>query len=156
MPNSTYYVQECPTCGRTLQVRVEHLGKNVVCQHCAARFQAIDPNSGSPGSLETSGSLLARAEQLIESATRANRGSGIGQSKRLLRFSGSATRFAPAHRPLIASAGRTGFFEVLKEARVGFGRAAWIADYHTWLDKSRNSEAHCHPMVVVGLDLGRQ
>ncbi len=71
MPNSTYYVQECPTCGRTLQVRIEHLGKNVVCQHCAARFRAIDPNSGSPGSVKTSGSLLARAEELIESAARA-------------------------------------------------------------------------------------
>ena len=78
MPNSTYFVQECPTCGRTLQVRVEHLGKNVVCQHCAAKFRAIDPNSVSPESAETSGSLLARAEELIESAARATAGLGSG------------------------------------------------------------------------------
>ena len=27
MPGGTYFVQECPTCGRSLQVRVEYLGK---------------------------------------------------------------------------------------------------------------------------------
>jgi DNA-directed RNA polymerase subunit RPC12/RpoP len=46
MPNSTYFVQECPTCGRKLQVRVEYLGKNVVCHHCSAKFQACDNSSG--------------------------------------------------------------------------------------------------------------
>ncbi len=32
MSNPTYFVQECPTCGRRLQIRVEYLGKRVVCQ----------------------------------------------------------------------------------------------------------------------------
>ena len=45
MPRSTYFVQECPTCGRNLQVRVEYLGKQVVCQHCGARFEACEPGS---------------------------------------------------------------------------------------------------------------
>ena len=45
MPRSTYFVQECPTCGRNLQVRVEYLGKQVVCQHCSARFEACEPGS---------------------------------------------------------------------------------------------------------------
>ena len=42
MSRSTYFVQECPTCGRNLQVRVQYLGKQVVCQHCSARFEAYE------------------------------------------------------------------------------------------------------------------
>jgi hypothetical protein len=66
---ATYFVQECPTCGRNLQVRVEYLGKRVVCQHCKARFEACDPSSAAYPPMESSLSLLARADQLIESAT---------------------------------------------------------------------------------------
>ena len=67
MPGATYYVQECPTCGRNLQIRVEYLGKRVVCQHCKARFLACDPSSAAYPPEESSLSLLARADQLIES-----------------------------------------------------------------------------------------
>jgi hypothetical protein len=67
---ATYFVQECPTCGRNLQVRVDYLGKRVVCQHCKARFEACDPSSAAYPPMESSLSLLARADQLIESATR--------------------------------------------------------------------------------------
>lgn len=66
----TYFVQECPTCGRNLQVRVEYLGKRVVCQHCKARFEACDPSSAAYPPTESSLSLLARADQLIENAAR--------------------------------------------------------------------------------------
>ena len=67
MSRSTYFVQECPTCGRSLQVRVEYLGRQVVCQHCHGRFEAADPaNSVDP--LSDSGSqLLRRAEELLDS-----------------------------------------------------------------------------------------
>jgi len=67
---AAYFVQECPTCGRNLQVRVEYMGKRVVCQHCKARFEACDPTSESYPPMESSLSLLARADQLIESAAR--------------------------------------------------------------------------------------
>jgi transposase-like protein len=67
---ATYFVQECPTCGRNLQVRVEYMGKRVVCQHCKARFEACDPTSAAYPPMESSLSLLARADQLIESAAR--------------------------------------------------------------------------------------
>ena len=67
---AAYFVQECPTCGRNLQVRVEYMGKRVVCQHCKAKFEACDPTSESYPPMESSLSLLARADQLIESATR--------------------------------------------------------------------------------------
>ena len=63
MPSSTYFVQECPTCGRKLQVRVEYLGKRVVCQHCGSKFHACDRQEDvSPGAAL---SLLDRADELI-------------------------------------------------------------------------------------------
>ncbi len=75
---ATYFVQECPTCGRNLQVRVEYLGKRVVCQHCKARFEACDPSSAAYPPMESSLSLLARADQLIDSAA----GGGLKTSAR--------------------------------------------------------------------------
>jgi hypothetical protein len=69
MPRSTYFVQECPTCGRNLQVRVEYLGRQVECQHCHARFDASEPGSASFTDSESSLSLLERAEMLLQSAS---------------------------------------------------------------------------------------
>ena len=66
MSNSTYFVQECPTCGRRLQIRVEYLGKGVVCQHCRGRFVACDP-AGSPSPPGDS-ALMRRADELLEHA----------------------------------------------------------------------------------------
>ena len=74
MPRSTYFVQECPTCGRNLKVRVEYLGKKVVCQHCSARFQASEPGSNDYPPLSSSMTLLERAEHLLQTAG----ASGIG------------------------------------------------------------------------------
>jgi DNA-directed RNA polymerase subunit RPC12/RpoP len=68
MPRSTYFVQECPTCGRNLQVRVEYLGKQVVCQHCGARFEACEPGSPSDSGVNSSNALLERAEYLLQSS----------------------------------------------------------------------------------------
>ncbi len=68
MPSSIYYVQECPTCGRNLQVRVEYLGKKVVCQHCGAKFEACDPASPCYPPEESSLCLLERVDELIEAA----------------------------------------------------------------------------------------
>jgi len=68
--NCTYFIQECPTCGRRLQIRVEYLGKTVVCQHCQGRFIARDP-AGVPG--ESGGGdneLLRRADELLDSVAR--------------------------------------------------------------------------------------
>lgn len=72
-----YYVQECPTCGRKLNIRVEYLGKKVVCQHCRANFVAWD-SDGAPAAPTVHASLsdtslsgtrlLDRAQELIEQA----------------------------------------------------------------------------------------
>ena len=66
MAKSTYFVQECPTCGRTLHVRVEYLGRRLVCQHCGGTLLASDPE-GAPSSASR---LLERAEELLQTAIR--------------------------------------------------------------------------------------
>jgi hypothetical protein len=69
MAGATYYVQECPTCGRNLQVRIEYLGKRVACRHCGAKFEARDPSSADYDPSDSSDSILARAEELIQAAS---------------------------------------------------------------------------------------
>jgi hypothetical protein len=66
MAECTYFVRECPTCGRNLHIRVEFLGKSVVCQHCRRRFLANDASALRPDVPEPSPSLLARADELID------------------------------------------------------------------------------------------
>lgn len=78
MPKSTYYVQECPTCGRNLQIRIEYLGKRVVCQHCGACFEACEPGSPTYPPSDSSLSLLQRAEELLASSSTIT--SGVGTS----------------------------------------------------------------------------
>ena len=63
MSSSTYFVQECPTCGRRLHVRVAYLGKSVVCQHCRARFFACDPASNRYSASDSA--IMRRAEELL-------------------------------------------------------------------------------------------
>jgi hypothetical protein len=75
MSRNTYFVQECPTCGRKLEVRVQYLGKQVVCQHCSARFEAYDPGSAGYPPPTSSLSLLERAEQLLQTAGASSIGS---------------------------------------------------------------------------------
>jgi hypothetical protein len=48
---------------------VQYLGKQVVCQHCSARFEAYDASSASYPAPPSSLSLLERAEQLLQTAS---------------------------------------------------------------------------------------
>jgi hypothetical protein len=66
MPSATYFVQECPTCGRRLQIRVEYLGKRVACQHCQGTFVAAETNLRGESADEGS-ALLRRANALLDS-----------------------------------------------------------------------------------------
>jgi hypothetical protein len=72
MSSSVYFVQECPTCGRRLQIRVEYLGKKVVCQHCQGRFEALDPAGTLCDCAGHTNALLRRANELLESVARRN------------------------------------------------------------------------------------
>ena len=62
---ATYFVQECPICGRNLQVRLEYLGRHVACQHCRGQFVASDPATRPVSSWLTGGDLLSRVDQLL-------------------------------------------------------------------------------------------
>lgn len=68
MSSSTYFVQECPTCGRRLHIRVEYLGKQVVCEHCRGHFLAADPTGNRYGGLPAA-DLLKRADELLADAS---------------------------------------------------------------------------------------
>ena len=75
MPNVTYFIQDCPTCGRKLNIRVEYLGKKVVCQHCRGPFLAWDqegaptaPENAVTNSSMSGTKLMDRAQELIEMA----------------------------------------------------------------------------------------
>jgi hypothetical protein len=80
MSRSTYFVQECPTCGRNLQIRVQYLGKQVVCQHCSARFEAYDASSGAYPPPGSSLSVLARAEELLQTVSASGLTAGAGDT----------------------------------------------------------------------------
>jgi hypothetical protein len=67
MSSPTYFIQECPTCGRRLQIRVEYLGRKVVCQHCQGHLVAADPANARCDSAESGDALLRRADELLES-----------------------------------------------------------------------------------------
>jgi hypothetical protein len=67
MLRSTFFIQECPTCGRRVEVRVEYLGREVVCDHCQGRFSASDPNCVGSRYTSTFGAdLMTRADRLLE------------------------------------------------------------------------------------------
>jgi DNA-directed RNA polymerase subunit RPC12/RpoP len=68
MSRKTYFQHECATCGRTLQIRVEYLGREVACQHCGAQFEACDPASALYSASESGIALLRRAEELLDAA----------------------------------------------------------------------------------------
>jgi hypothetical protein len=70
MTSPTCFVQECPTCGRRLQILVEYLGKRVVCEHCRGRFVASDPSGARGHEVPPSQSLLRRAEELLQTVSR--------------------------------------------------------------------------------------
>ena len=66
MPRTPYFLLECPTCGRALQVRVEYLGRTLACRHCRGEFEAAEPNQ--PRVPDDSGpELLRRADELLDS-----------------------------------------------------------------------------------------
>ncbi len=70
MSNSTYFCQVCPTCGRRLQIRVEYLGKRVVCQHCQGQFVATDPATQRYDTVHgASSDIMRRAEELLQTVT---------------------------------------------------------------------------------------
>ncbi|MGY8768001.1 MAG: hypothetical protein ACKVH8_06135 [Pirellulales bacterium] len=58
----THFIQQCPTCGRRLQVKLAYLGKKVACQHCQAPFIAQDSSFVLPATQTTPTAAFKKAE----------------------------------------------------------------------------------------------
>jgi hypothetical protein len=67
MSRNTFFVQDCPTCGRRVQIRLAHLGRVVQCLHCEGRFEARDPASFRRAAYDSGPTLMERAEELLAS-----------------------------------------------------------------------------------------
>ena len=65
--SATFFVQECPTCGRNLQIRLELLGRSIACPQCEAPIEATDSMVKSDRAHD-SAELLLRAEELLATA----------------------------------------------------------------------------------------
>lgn len=68
MSRATYFLQDCPTCGRPLRVRVEYLGKSIACQHCGGEFFATSNDGDFLTASDSGENLLERADQLLATA----------------------------------------------------------------------------------------
>ncbi len=65
--SATFFIQECPTCSRMLQIRLELLGRLVACPQCDAMIVASDSALRSRPKLDST-ELLLRAERLLATA----------------------------------------------------------------------------------------
>ncbi|MCH2370859.1 MAG: hypothetical protein MK324_10065 [Pirellulales bacterium] len=63
MSQTTFFVKECPTCGRNLQVRIEYLGREMMCNHCGGDFVADDTLHGLPDNPPET--IIARIDELL-------------------------------------------------------------------------------------------
>jgi hypothetical protein len=68
MSKPSYFLQECGTCGRSLRIRVEYLGKRVVCQHCKTHFRAAEVIGRGESPVKVESVVLKRADQLLAAA----------------------------------------------------------------------------------------
>lgn len=67
MAAGTYFIRSCPTCGRSLEIRVELLNRRVECSHCHANFVATEVEERSISDLRIE-QALARTQQFLASA----------------------------------------------------------------------------------------
>tara|TARA_Y100001934_G_scaffold149107_1_gene178764 strand:- start:727 stop:951 length:225 start_codon:yes stop_codon:yes gene_type:complete len=65
MTQTTFFVKECPTCGRKLQVRIEYLGREMMCNHCGGDFIADEGVSPQPQQ-DAADPIIARVDALLD------------------------------------------------------------------------------------------
>lgn len=66
MSRQSVFLQECPVCGRPLEIRREYHDKKVACPHCGGCFTAVDVASHPFDIWNQNNHLLHRADQLLE------------------------------------------------------------------------------------------
>jgi hypothetical protein len=72
------YLQNCPVCGRPLEIHAEYRGRKLNCRHCGGRFTAIDPASPFFAAQNSSNALLRRADRLLDLCARELRLRAVG------------------------------------------------------------------------------
>lgn len=77
MASQTYFVRACPTCGRSLEIRVELLGRKVECVHCTADFTATEKDLANKADDHIE-QVLARAQAYIDSVSPSNNATAKG------------------------------------------------------------------------------
>ncbi len=66
MSRPAVFLQECPICGRPLEIRREYQGQKVSCRHCGGWFLAVDPAHHPWDIWNQSNLMLHKADQLLE------------------------------------------------------------------------------------------
>jgi hypothetical protein len=69
MVGSSHFVKPCPICGRTLQIQVRYIGREVSCGHCHGRFLAYHGEMARDASATfgKATDALQRADELLNS-----------------------------------------------------------------------------------------
>lgn len=68
MVGGAHFVKSCPTCSRTLQIKVQYMGRRVSCGHCHARFLATESDSAhAMNDVLARAELMRRADELLGS-----------------------------------------------------------------------------------------
>ncbi len=76
MLSPLYFSQECPTCGRSLRIRVRYLGKRLLCEHCRGPLIALDPSTNRYGNSRPAETPRVGADEFLrETADSQSRGS---------------------------------------------------------------------------------
>jgi hypothetical protein len=70
MPAQKNFLQNCPVCGRPLEISIELCGRTLNCEHCGGHFIACDPSNPKAAAQNTSEGLLHRADQLLDLCAR--------------------------------------------------------------------------------------
>jgi hypothetical protein len=66
MTRQITFQQECPICGRPLEIRKEYQGRKLICPHCTGRFLAVDPAQYPTNMYNYNNRLLQKADELLE------------------------------------------------------------------------------------------
>ena len=61
MSEALHYIQQCPTCGRRVQVRLEYSGRRLACEHCHGVFIANASEHDEPVHED----VLGRVDELL-------------------------------------------------------------------------------------------
>ena len=68
MVGTSHFVKSCPTCGRTLQIQIQYMGKRVTCGHCHGQFLAYyDDLDGNELTISDKDDVMRRVDELLSS-----------------------------------------------------------------------------------------